>query len=430
MAALRPLLLALAALVLVAQAERLQQLDFTDGTQDDVDKMIKGLVSAVKSGDSSVFGGAKATVMANNNVLNHKEAPKPDSLAIMAATREEGRKADAEEHMKSRMEQKQKGMEDRSKKRIQKKKLLLREQSIKQEAEEDKKTASEEDKKYREVSQKKKFEETTKAAVKRARKKAIYEQKKAIMQMDQQKAKAEQQRLVMKQQNQKALELALQAAQKVKEKEKEQEDVRLAQEQQSKKKIAEQEKLVKAQKRAAQLKKLQKKKTAVGTHCGCEEKIVDFRANSTWASCPTGTLLAGISRDRHNSLRGVTALYCCKPCRDDGTTALSVGQCAVTSWYSAMKNSATGFASCPDNSFIQGLYKGGCNSLSCLEQVKCCFLDGSSGMTRCKNTDAGLQNIGWMRARKNAFISGLKKTEGSTLPSISTAKQCRFFAYP
>jgi hypothetical protein len=137
-----------------------------------------------------------------------------------------------------------------------------------------------------------------------------------------------------------------------------------------------------------------------------------------------------MSRDSYTSVRGVTAFYCCKPCREDGTTALPVGQCAVTSWYAAMKNGYAGWASCPDNSFLQGVYKGGCNSLTCVEQVKCCFLEGSAGATKCKNTNSGLQNVGWMRARKNAFISGLKKEQGSELTSISTAKNCRFFAYP
>ena len=35
--------------------------------------MIDSFVNAVKKGDTAVFGGAKATVLANSNVLMHKE---------------------------------------------------------------------------------------------------------------------------------------------------------------------------------------------------------------------------------------------------------------------------------------------------------------------------------------------------------------------
>lgn len=40
---------------------------------DGIDNMIDGFVNAVKKGDTAIFGGAKATVLANSNVLMHKE---------------------------------------------------------------------------------------------------------------------------------------------------------------------------------------------------------------------------------------------------------------------------------------------------------------------------------------------------------------------
>jgi hypothetical protein len=111
-----------------------------------------------------------------------------------------------------------------------------------------------------------------------------------------------------------------------------------------------------------------------------------------------------------------------------------------------MRSDAQGWASCPDNAFLQALYKGSCTGLQCFEQgqaralvcagdgdllaVKCCYMDGSAGMTSCENTDAGLQSVGWMRARKHAFLTGLRKQQGTQLSSITAAKQCRYLANP
>ena len=79
-------------------------------------------------------------------------------------------------------------------------------------------------------------------------------------------------------------------------------------------------------------------------------------------------LLTGVERTEKNTLEGINAFQCCRPCKSDGTTSLTVRSCAIVGWYQQMSEARAGWAMCPADSYLQGFYKGTCTDTVCLEQ--------------------------------------------------------------
>lgn len=134
-------------------------IDSGSDSDDGVDNIIDSLVNDVKTGNMKALGGATATVLANSNVLNHKEANRNSNFEEkLKKTKEEDRKTRREDFKKQRMEEGQKRLEDKSKKRVASQKKKLRGEQLKLENEQDKKQAAEEKAKTAEAKSKRTFE--------------------------------------------------------------------------------------------------------------------------------------------------------------------------------------------------------------------------------------------------------------------------------
>ena len=400
--------------------------------KDGIDNMIDGFVNAVKKGDTAVFGGAKATVLANSNVLMHKEAAHGgDFEDKMKRTKEEGGKAKAEDAKKVKMEEGQKKLEDRAKKNVQKAKLKLRQESLKQEREQDQKTAAEERAKANEAQAKKQFEAQTKATVRNARKKAAEEEKKAAKKLEEQRAREDAKKTKTEKKTKMQIREARDKAEARKRAVRREAKAKELAERRKKEAKRKQEASKKREESTKEKKKKWHQRHAKGKWCGCTSQRVHFDRMNAWHNCPEGTLITGIYRGQYHNLANIYYYRCCAPCKEDGRSRQEVSSCSAVSWYSSMRSA--GWSYCPANSYLQGLYKGSCNYLYCLEQARCCFVAGSRGRSDCNTKGSwgsSLDYAGWSYLDNDRFIVGLYRSGDNYLYNLEYPNQCAWFAYP
>jgi len=178
-----------------------------------------------------------------------------------------------------------------------------------------------------------------------------------------------------------------------------------------------------------------------------KEAIVDWSRTFDkwgWSTCPTGTLLVGLSRDDPNPAAGgaTDALYNIKSakCRapseganQDPTSQqgkeVGLGHCYHENWWRAFDTKGGKF--CRRNYFVAGLFRSHCNSLYCLEMAKCCQVKRSL-WNDCKWTSMrGWKNKGQFAevethasSSAKAFIAGFYRGGSHTLDGLEHIRQC------
>lgn len=100
--------------------------------------------------------------------------------------------------------------------------------------------------------------------------------------------------------------------------------------------------------------------------------IIYLTRTYTWASCPDGYFLQGFYRSRGTDLQNVEHVRCCRPTTFKNISA----NCKDLSVRISLDNQ--GWSSCSNGSFIVGIYKESCNTLSCIEEFKCCQMSPSA----------------------------------------------------
>ena len=97
-------------------------------------------------------------------------------------------------------------------------------------------------------------------------------------------------------------------------------------------------------------------------------KIFCFQSrNHKWASCPEDyDFLRGFYHSNETFLDNIEQALCCRPktyiSRTTDCYLEDVGQ----------KLDTEGWNTCRDWYYMAGVYRGGCNALSCIETLKCC----------------------------------------------------------
>lgn len=99
--------------------------------------------------------------------------------------------------------------------------------------------------------------------------------------------------------------------------------------------------------------------------------IVYLTRTNTWASCPDGYFLQGLYRSRGTDLQNIEHVRCCRPTTFKNISANCKDQSVRISL------DKQGWSSCSSGSFIAEIYRESCNTLSCIEEFKCCQVSPS-----------------------------------------------------
>jgi len=174
--------------------------------------------------------------------------------------------------------------------------------------------------------------------------------------------------------------------------------------------------------------------------CQKSEAIVDWSRSMDkwgWSRCPTGSLLVGLSRDDNSLGKSNDALYrinkakCRTPCDQTGSEQADVPltNCYHQNWWKSFDTKGGKF--CRRNYFIAGLFRSHCNSLYCLEMVKCCQVKKAVW-----NDCAWTKMAPWKTAGQfaevdsgktdgdQAFIAGFYRSGTHTLDGLEHLRQC------
>lgn len=167
-----------------------------------------------------------------------------------------------------------------------------------------------------------------------------------------------------------------------------------------------------------------------------------------WSLCPTGKLLVGLNRDGPydngeigDALFNIQTAICRSPAEGrvqdvasgDGTS-VELGHCYHENWWS--KFDSKGGAFCRQNYFVAGLFRSHCNSLYCLEMVKCCQVKRAL-WNDCKWVDMSTWKfkdpvkkatkyamIEAHSAGPKGFIAGFYRGTSHTLDGMQYMRQC------
>jgi len=144
-----------------------------------------------------------------------------------------------------------------------------------------------------------------------------------------------------------------------------------------------------------------------------------------WARCPRNHYITGLYRNSCDALACLEQARCEKPC--GGSEPLlhdkTAEVCYTASWHDVFDKKGA-WAICERGFFLSGFYRSRCDSLYCLELAKCCGVPkGSWG--HCEEVPFAFQAAGWATAPKNYFLSGLYRAESDGLSGITRVRACQ-----
>ena len=97
--------------------------------------------------------------------------------------------------------------------------------------------------------------------------------------------------------------------------------------------------------------------------------ILVLDSNYQWATCPNGYFLQGLIRSgAPGRLHNIEQGLCAKPFRHPD----NYGGCFEQDITYCFDNKR--LCGCPDNYYIVGIFRGGCDKLLCIEKLKCCSM--------------------------------------------------------
>ena len=89
-------------------------------------------------------------------------------------------------------------------------------------------------------------------------------------------------------------------------------------------------------------------------------------SNHRWSTCPSGHFLQGLYRGDGNNLHNIEYGKCCKPANHPYWWGSCYNQDIMLSF------DKKGLSKCDDGYYMTGVYRGGCDGLRCIEEIKCC----------------------------------------------------------
>ena len=91
--------------------------------------------------------------------------------------------------------------------------------------------------------------------------------------------------------------------------------------------------------------------------------------NHAWATCPNGTYLQGIYKSGGNLLHNIELGKCCQPKGLPDRWGQCYDQDVTISF------DKEGWSSCNKSYYMVGIYRGSCDSIFCIETFKCCQME-------------------------------------------------------
>jgi len=135
-----------------------------------------------------------------------------------------------------------------------------------------------------------------------------------------------------------------------------------------------------------------------------------------WSTTPGG--FTGIFRNDCN------ALYCIEEIH---YADFPLGECYEANWWSSFDRK--GWSTCNDGFYITGLYRNDCNSLYCIEAAKCCKKrSANSYPSSCYNANwwHSFDRKGWSDCKSGYSIAGLYRNDCNSLYCIEEVKCCPY----
>jgi hypothetical protein len=145
-------------------------------------------------------------------------------------------------------------------------------------------------------------------------------------------------------------------------------------------------------------------------------------------TCPDGQALWGLYRNECNVLSCLESGKCAAPCEGDGKAATQI---PVRHCYHSLETytqfDSEGWTKCDPNYYVTGLYRS-CDSLYCLNMLKCCNFKLQDSPTRsvsCEEVNiASFDGRGWVEVPEKKFISGLYRGKAHTLANLDKLEAC------
>ena len=104
----------------------------------------------------------------------------------------------------------------------------------------------------------------------------------------------------------------------------------------------------------------------------CKKKFIRFfisqSRQNNWAMCPDAYFLQGLYRSNGTELQSIEQALCCRP-RNFESVSLDCNDHNVK-----ISIAEDGWSTCPDRSYMVGMYRKTCNELDCIEMFKCCMM--------------------------------------------------------
>jgi len=197
----------------------------------------------------------------------------------------------------------------------------------------------------------------------------------------------------------------------------------------------------------------------VGKWCECTVQAADWSKPFSWIGCTGGSFLTGFYRAQPNAtvvqvgnatmpaidaITAITAVQCCKPCNSLNKT-LPMDECTTAD----RRYLKLGALACHGNAFATGLRRKDCAHAKCVDNVRCCSIDGSRGrldtchqMTKPPASSVVLTSskapanlnpflrpgqVGWSLVEKDTFLIGLEREHRKTGLDAFNPFVCGFY---
>jgi len=144
-----------------------------------------------------------------------------------------------------------------------------------------------------------------------------------------------------------------------------------------------------------------------------------FDKKNNWNKCPKNYYLHGLKRSNGNGLHNIEIAHCCKPKNSE------YGTCYTQDITRSFDRK--GWSACRSGYSAVGLYRSKCDTLHCIEKIKCCQMAVNGYVAQApkevpkslgcsKSRDGGdwgksFDHAGWSKCKKgNQYISGFKRS--------------------
>lgn len=144
-----------------------------------------------------------------------------------------------------------------------------------------------------------------------------------------------------------------------------------------------------------------------------------------WSKCPYGWLMRGVVTASCTGIHCIDKAICAKPCL--GKSELGIERCYQENWWDSLNTK--GWSRCAEGYYLAGLYRNKCNSLYCVEMALCCSIRDAE-YDHCQELD-WFETIKMPNAKAevqpNKFMTGVYRAGITTqISDLRKVSSCHF----